>query len=621
MPILRSLLAAALLAPATAALAATPPASTAVVATTAAPRIDPTYWFVGMKNPKLQLLVHAPGIAGSTAMLAAYPGVTLDGFEKLESANYLIVNLTVGPEARPGQLKLSFKGSTSLTATYELRARNQDPQRTQGLTQADFIYFLMPDRFSNGNPKNDVIKGTREARMSRDSMFARHGGDLQGIENHFDYLKQLGATAIWPTPIVENDMPRASYHGYAVTDCYAVDPRYGTMAEYGQFVKSAHANGFKVVQDIVLNHWGSSNYLFLDQPARNWFHEWPAFTRSNYNAYALNDPHGSQFDKKRYNDGWFDTTMPDVNQSNFYVATYLTQNFLWWVESTGLDAYRIDTYPYSEPHFLMSWGKAIMDEYPKLSLFGEAWEGSTAEQAFYAQNIMQPVDGFKSNLPGVLDFITTFSIHDALKDGNLEHLYQSLQSDWLYVDATRNVTFLDNHDMSRFYSVIGEDFGKYKIGLAWLLTLRGIPQLYYGTEVLMKNFSNPDGKVREDFPGGWPGDKKNYFTSRPGQAGEAFDYVSKLAVYRKSHPVLSSGKLMQFISQDGVYTYFRYDGNACVMVIANVGKDAKTVDGARFAERTSGYTSGVDVVSGAVISDLKTLKVPAKTAWVVELRK
>ena len=584
-------------------------------------RIDPTYWFVGMKNPRLQLLVNAPGIAGSQVTLAAYPGVTLDGFQKLESPNYLLVNLTVSPQAQPGQLNLQFKGAQSFARTYELRPRNQDPARTQGLTQADFIYMLMPDRFANGDPKNDVVPGTRVSHVARDSMYARHGGDLRGIQNHFDYIKQLGATAIWPTPVVENDMPKASYHGYAVTDCYQIDPRYGTNAEYGQFVRAAHASGLKVVQDIVLNHWGSYHHLFLDKPAADWFHAWPSFTRSNYNAYALNDPHGSAYDRKRYNDGWFDTTMPDVNQANPQVATYLIQNFLWWVESTGLDGYRIDTYPYSDPQFLMAWGRAIMEEYPKLTLYGEAWEGSTAEQAFYAQNIMQPVAGFKSNLPGVLDFITTFAIADALKDGNLEHLYQSMQSDWLYVDATRNVTFLDNHDMSRFYSVIGENFNKYKMGLAWLLTLRGIPQLYYGTEVLMKNFSDPDGKVREDFPGGWAGDKLNYFRARPGRAGEAFDYVSKLANYRRAHPVLSGGRLMQFIPQDGVYTYFRYDDTACVMVIANATGAEKKVDGTRFAERTSGFSSGVEVVSGAVVGDLKALAVPAHTAWVVELRK
>ena len=601
------------------------PALVAARATAPAPplRVDPTYWWVGMKNPHLQLLVHAPGVGAGTARLAPYAGVTLDGTQKVENPNYLVVNLTIGPNARPGQLKLAFTGSPARSCAYELRARNTDPTRTQGLTQADFIYMLMPDRFANGDPKNDVVKGTRVNHVARDTMYARHGGDLRGIQNHFAYLKQLGVTAIWPTPVIENDMPRASYHGYAVTDGYRTDPRYGTNEEYAQFVQAAHANGLKVVQDIVLNHWGSYHYLFLDKPAADWFHAFPTFTRSNYNAYALNDPHGAAIDRKLYNDGWFDTTMPDVNQRNPLVATYLIQNFLWWVEATGLDAYRIDTYPYSDPTFLMAWGKALAEEFPKLTLFGEAWEATAAEQAFFAQNILPPVDGFKSNLPGVLDFQVTFAIADALKGdrGDLSKLYQALQADWLYVDATRNATFLDNHDMSRFYSVIGEDFAKYKMGLAWLLTLRGVPQIYYGTEVLMKNFANPDGKVREDFPGGWAGDKTNYFTARPGRAGEAFDYVSKLATYRNAHPVLSSGQLMQFIPQDGVYAYFRYSASECVMVVANNTPDEKAIDGTRFAERTAGFSSGVEVVSGAAVPDLKTLRLPAHTVWVVELKR
>ncbi len=601
---------------------ATPPASPpAPVALPAGTRIDPTYWFVGLKNPRLQLLVNAPGIAASQLSLAAYPGVTLDGFQKLESPNYLLVNLTISPMAQPGQLTLELKGAKTQRLRYELRTRNADPLRNQGLSQADFVYLLMPDRFANGDPKNDVVKGTRVRHVARDSMYARHGGDLRGIAQHFDYFKQLGITAIWPTPLVENDMPKASYHGYAVTDCYKIDPRFGTNDEYMGFVKSAHAQGIKVVQDIVLNHWGSYHHLFLDQPARDWFHEWPAFTRSNYNAYAVNDPHASAYDQKRQNDGWFDTTMPDVNQSNPLVATYLTQNFIWWIESTGLDAFRVDTYPYSQPQFLMDFGRAIDREYPGFLMTGETMVGTAAEQAFFTQNILPPVNGFKSNLPSTLDFQICYGIADALRDGNLGRLYESLQADWLYTDASRNVHFLDNHDMNRFYSVVGEDFAKYKMGLAWLLTMRGTPQLYYGTEVLMKNFSDPDGKVREDFPGGWAGDKTDYFKSRSGRAGEAFDYVSKLASYRKSHPVLSSGKLMQFIPQDGVYTYFRYSDAGCVMVIANVGKDEKAVDGARFAERLAGFTSGIDVLSGAVIADLKTFRVPGRTSFVVELRK
>ncbi|WP_086592400.1 glycoside hydrolase family 13 protein [Hymenobacter crusticola] len=587
-------------------------------------RIDPTFWWVGMKNPKLQLLVHGPGI-GSSQVSLRYEGVTLDGTQKLENPNYLLVNLTISPTAKPGKLALAFSGNKKTTYQYELRARNTDKSRVQGVTSADFIYMLMPDRFANGDPKNDVVKSTRVNHIARDSMYARHGGDLKGIENHFDYLKSLGVTAIWPTPVVENDMPKASYHGYAVTDYYAVDPRYGSNEEYAQFVQKAHQQGLKVIHDVVLNHMGSYNYLFLDQPAKDWLNQWPAFTRSNYNSQALNDPYGSQRDRDLYNKGWFDTTMPDVNQSNPLVATYLIQNFIWWVEYTGLDGYRIDTYPYSDPTFLMDWGKALLDEYPQLCMYGEAWVGSTAQQAFFARNIFQPVDGFKSNLPGVLDFQSNSAIQDALKENsNVSRLYDALQGDWMYEDATRNVVFMDNHDMSRIYSVIGEDLGRMKMGFAWLMTTRGIPNIYYGSEVLMKNFSNPDGLVREDFPGGWAADKKNYFTAagRTGQAGDAFNYLSKLGLYRKAHPVLQTGKLMQFIPQDNVYTYFRYDeqGNT-VMVMLNGNKDAKTVDGTRFAERTNGYSSGTEITSGAAVPSLKSFAIPGHTAWVVELRK
>ena len=591
-------------------------------------RIDPTFWWVGMKNPKLQLLVHAPGIAASTATLAAYPGVKLDGSRKLESPNYLVLNLTIGAAAKPGQLKISFKGGKNLTYSYQLRARSTDPSRVQGVTSADFVYLLMPDRFANGDPANDVVAGTRARTVARDSMYARHGGDLKGIENHFDYLKELGVTAIWPTPVVANDMPKASYHGYALTDYYNVDPRYGTNEDYVRFIQNAHKAGLKVVHDVVLNHMGSYNYLALDLPAKDWVHQWPAFTRSNYRDAAFNDIHVSKYDREQFGNGWFDTTMPDVNQGNPLVATYLIQNFIWWVEYTGLDAYRIDTYPYSERKFLMQWGEAIQGQFPKLGVFGEAWVQGTGQQAFFAKNILPPVGGFKSNLPGVTDFQSQYAINEALtKDAGwtdgIAKLYYALQGDWMYQDPMRNVVFLDNHDLSRYYSVIGEDFAKYKMGLAWLLTTRGIPQLYYGTEVLMKNFSNPDGLVREDFPGGFAGDTKNYFSAagRTGQAGEAFTYVKTLANYRRTHPALHSGQLTQFIPDQGVYTYFRHSDAGTVMVLMNSNKEEKTVNTARFAERLNGFSSGVEVTSGAAVADLKSLKIPGRTAWVVELRR
>ncbi|SMB83817.1 alpha amylase catalytic region [Hymenobacter roseosalivarius DSM 11622] len=589
-------------------------------------RIDPTFWWVGMKNPKLQLLVYGPGIGASKVSLK-YDGVTLNGVQKLENPNYLLVNLTISPNTRPGKLPLEFQGERKIKYDYELRARSNKVGRVQGITSADFVYLLMPDRFANGDPKNDVVKGTLVNRVARDSMYARHGGDLLGIENHFDYLKELGVTAIWPTPIVENDMPKASYHGYALTDYYAVDPRYGTNEDYVNFVRNAHRNGLKVIHDVVLNHMGSKNYLFLDQPAKDWFHQWPTFTRSNYRDAAFNDPYVSQADRKQFGEGWFDTTMPDVNQSNPLVANYLIQNFLWWVEYTGLDGYRIDTYPYSDRRFLMDWGAAIQEQYPRLGMYGEAWVQGNGQQAYFARNILPPVDGFKSNLPGVTDFQSQYAITEAMtKDAGwtdgIAKLYYALQGDWMYENALRNVVFLDNHDMSRFFSVIGEDVPKLKMALSWLLTTRGIPQLYYGTEILMKNFSNPDGLVRADFPGGFPGDIQNKFvaTGRSTAEQEVFALVSKLATYRKAHPALHSGRLMQFVPQEGVYTYFRYSDAGTVMVLMNSNKDAKTVDGGRFAERLNGFSSGVEVVSGAVVLDLKTLRIPGRTAWVVELK-
>ncbi|GAB3241988.1 glycoside hydrolase family 13 protein [Hymenobacter seoulensis] len=596
-------------------------------------RIDPTFWWVGMKNPKLQLLVHGPGIAGSTATLKAYEGVTLDSFQKLESPNYLVVNLTIRPHARPGKLKLEFTGVKSTKYEYELRARTTpgDKSKVQGITSADFIYLLMPDRFANGDPSNDVVKGNRAPGVARDSLYARHGGDLRGIEQHFAYLKELGVTAIWPTPLVDNNMPKAGYHGYALTDYYTIDPHYGSNEDYVRFVQRAHEQGLKVIHDVVLNHIGSFHYLWLDQPARDWFHQWPTFTRGNYRSGTVNDPHVAQRDRQLFSTTWFDTTMPDPAQENPLVATYLIQNFLWWVEYTGLDGYRVDTYTYSDPAFLMQWGLAILEEYPQLGMFGETWmqeaEG-VAQQAFWTRNVFPPVNGFKSNLPGAIDFILRQALLESLTKPagfaeGVAKLYYAVQGDWMYEDARRNVIFLDNHDVDRVFSVLGEDVRKQKMALAWLLTERGIPQLYYGTEVLMKNFSRPDGLLREDFPGGFPGDKQNAFTvaGRTPAQQEVFAYVRQLATYRKTHPVLHSGRLTHFVPEDGVYTYFRHDAQGhAVMVMLNCNPAAKTVPLQRFAERLRGYTAAWDVLTEAAVAGLDSASVPAYSALVWELR-
>ncbi|GAA4391220.1 glycoside hydrolase family 13 protein [Hymenobacter koreensis] len=594
-------------------------------------RIDPTFWWVGMKNPKLQLLVYGPGIGGSTASVK-YPGVTLDGTQKLENPNYLVLNLTIGADAKPGKLPLEFAGAKKVKYQYELRARTTpgDKSKVQGVNSSDFIYLIMPDRFANGDPKNDIVKGTFEPRISRDSMFARHGGDLKGIENHFDYLKELGVTTLWLNPVVENNQPKASYHGYAATDWYKIDPRFGTNEDYVRFVQRAHQQGLKVVHDVVLNHMGSKNYLQLDPPAKDWVHQWEKFTRSNFRDAAFNDPYGSQADKKQFEQGWFDGHMPDLNQSNPLVANYLIQNFIWWIEYTGLDDYRIDTYAYSEPKFLQDWTKAMLTEYPQLNMFGETWVQGIAQQAYFTVNNYQgPQVGFQANLPGVTDFQLQYAIQEALtKDAGwtegINRLYYTMQADYLYQNPLKNVVFLDNHDISRFYSVVNEDLNKYRMALAWLLTTRGTPQLYYGAEILMKGYASPDGLVRSDFPGGWPTDKVNKFTraGRTEPENATFNYISKLANYRKAHPVLHTGKYMHFIPDNGVYTYFRYDdaGNT-VMVIMNGSKEARTVDTSRFAERMQGFTSATEVATGAAVSDLKSMQLPAYTAWVLELKR
>jgi neopullulanase len=600
-------------------------------------RIDPTNWWAGMKTTELQLVVYGPQIGSTTATLDAYPGVTLAGVEKPSNANYLLLNLNVMPAAQPGKLKLKFKGKKSLTYEYELKAR-RDPKTTgQGVTSADVVYLIMPDRFANGDPKNDVVKGTQDMHINRDSLRTRHGGDLAGVRQHLDYLQELGITALWMCPVIENDQPKESYHGYAFTDHYRVDPRLGTNQEYVDLVQECHKRGLKVVHDVVLNHIGNRHYLFRDQPDKTWFHEWPTFTRTTYRDPVLTDPHAAEGDKKRMTDGWFDNHMPDFNQQNPAVAKYLIQNNIWWIETTGLDGYRLDTYAYSDLPFEKKWGEAIFAEYPKLGMFGETWVQGVVNQAYFAKNTLaSPPNGFKSNLPGVTDFQLNYAINEALTrepgwtEGILR-LYYTLQADFLYEDALRNCVFLDNHDISRYYSNVGGDTKKLKTALAWLLTTRGIPQIYYGTELGMKNSTRADAKnrgdlqVREDFPGGWAGDQHNAFTAaaRTPEEKDVFDYTKRMLAFRKAHPELQTGKLTQFVPQDGQYVYFRWDekSNATVMVVMNgTSKDA-TVQLDRFAERLTGFTSGEDAVTGEKLTALQTLAVPAWGVRVVGLVK
>ena len=595
-------------------------------------KVQPMSWWVDMVDSSLQLLVHGKNISERTVKID-YPGLRVFAVHRVENPNYLFIDLVITKGTKPGDFDIEFqkKGVASLKYNYQLAIPSRDTGRIQGVSDKDLIYLVMPDRFSNGDTSNDKVIGMKEQSLNRDSMYERHGGDLQGLMNHLDYLKDLGITAIWTTPMIENDMTKASYHGYAATDLYRIDPRYGTNEQYKEYVEKAHSLGLKVIKDVVHNHIGSEGWIMEDLPMKDWVHQWPSYTNSSYRDQPVMDIHKSKADKKIMLDGWFVPTMPDLNQSNPYVARYLLQNHIWWIEYAGIDGLRLDTYPYNDPQFMADWASAILTQFPRLSIFGETLVSTPAEQAFFTGgNTVNR--GMDTHLPGVTDAALKDAIYGFLNgnEGWVEgsnKLYAILSLDFLYKHPELNVVFLDNHDMSRFYSMVGEDINKYKQGLGILLTMRGIPQVYYGTEILMKNFSDPDGKVREDFPGGWNTDSLNKFTKegRTQRENEAFDFFRTLARFRGQSPALQSGRLMQFVPEDKIYVYFRYmdnDPNADeVMVIVNKNDTQKTLNTSRFSERIEGYSNAKDIISGKEVGLNDSLELAPNSITILNLKK
>lgn len=588
--------------------------------------IYPTHWWVGMKNSKLQLMVHAQDIGDSTAAVTIkYPGITVFKVNKVESKNYLFIDLVISPQAKAGSFEIKIQnGSTPVVINYELKRRRpgNGQQFAQGVNSTDFVYLLMPDRFSNGDESNDRIAGMKDQSLNRDSMYHRHGGDLQGVINHLDYLQQLGVTTLWMTPVIENDMPNRTEHGYAFTNHYKIEPRFGGEAAYKSLSDALHKRGMKLIQDAVYNHVGIHHFTVVDPPMKDWLHQWPIFTKPNYKDQTLFDPYAAKTDRHQQTDGWFTNEMPDLNQGNPYVANFLIQHAIYSVEEFGVDGWRIDTYIYCDLDFMNRCNKALSDEYPKITEFGEAWVDGTVNEAYFTQNNINTP--FKSNLIGVTDFQTLFhGIQPALKDGNVNSMYQTLSNDIVYKNPSNNVIFLDNHDMTRFLSQVNEDQEKLKTGIAWLLTCRGIPQLYYGTEILMKGISNPDGLVRSDFLGGWKEDKQNKFTAagRTNQENEVHDYTMKLANFRKTSSALTTGKMTQYVPADGLYVYFRYDANQTVMCVMNTSNTDKQLDFSRYNERTDHFSKARSITGNEIfkISDQVTL--PANKMWVLEMLK
>jgi neopullulanase len=586
--------------------------------------VYPTNWWVGMKYPVVQVMIHRKDIGNAASVSVSYPGVQLVDWHRSESPNYLFLHLRIGAGARPGTVPITI-GSTHIRYPLLARRSGNGTAFAQGVTSADFIYFLMPDRFSNGDPANDRVPGMRDQSLNRDSMYFRHGGDFQGIIDHLDYLQSLGVTTLWMTPVLENDMPNRTEHGYAFTDHYTIEPRFGGAAMYKRLSDSLHRRGMKLIQDAVYNHVGLYHFLVQDLPEKSWLHQWPKYTQTNYRDQPLIDPHASAIDKKLSSDGWFTRQMPDLNQDNPDVADFLIENALWSVETFGVDGWRIDTYIYNSLDFMNRCNQALIDNYPHITMFGETWVHGTANQAYFVRNHLDLP--FKSNLMGATDFQCLFSgIQGAVTDtskwgGGLGDLYNTLSNDFLYQDPTANVIFLDNHDMSRFFSQIGEDVAGQRMGIEWLLTERGIPSLYYGTEILMKGHSNPDGLVRLDFPGGWPGDQKNSFTGAGLSAEEAGvqQLVKTLGAFRRRSPALKSGRLMQYVPDKALYVYFRYDTRQTILCAMNTGEQPAAIDFSRYNERTTGFTRGVDVLTGRQYPLGEKTAIPGRTMWVLEL--
>ena len=590
--------------------------------------VYPTNWFIGMKNTKLQLMIHHPNIATGATVSLSYPGVQIIKTNRVESPNYLFVDVTISSTAKPGICKIIIKKKDSLfTINYELKQRRtgNGTRFSQGVNASDFIYLLMPDRWSNGDTSNDRIAGMRDQSLNRDSIFLRHGGDLQGVINHLDYLKDLGVTTLWMTPVLENDMPNRTEHGYAFTNHYKIEPRIGGDTAYKRLSDEVHKRGMKLIQDAVYNHVGLYHFTVQDLPMRDWLHQWPTFTQTNYRDQTAFDPHGSKMEEKILTDGWFVPTMPDLNQSNPYVANFLIQHAIWCVEMFGVDGWRIDTYIYNDLPFMNRCNKALIDEFPNVTMFGETLVHGVLNQAYFADNILEVP--LKSNLQGVVDATLLFEgIEPALlqpfgwQDG-VGKLYQTLSHDVLYKDPTRNCIFLDNHDLNRWFSTVGENIEKDKMGFEWLLTERGIPQMYYGDEILMKGVTNPDGYVRLDFPGGWQGDTLNAFTGAglPDSAKEVQHLIKTLANYRKTSPALTKGALMQYIPKEGLYVYFRYTNAQTVMCIMNTSDKELPVHFSNYTERTNGFTNGVNVLTQQQV--LPDFTMPAQRMWIVELKK
>lgn len=591
-------------------------------------RVEPMFWWVDMKNSDLQLLIHGENVSHYDVSLN-YPGVAIDGIIKTDKPNYLFVNLLIEKGTKAGNFEILFseKGKKKASYTYELKNRKENSASRKGYDASDVVYLIMPDRFANGDPSNDSVEGMKD-KLDRENPDGRHGGDIQGIIDHLDYLQELGVTAIWNTPLMEDNQPKTSYHTYAISDYYKIDARYGSNEDYARLSSEAKKRGIKIIMDVVTNHCASAHWWMNDLPSSDWVHVFPEYTQSNHRKSTTNDPYVSKVDYEKNFNGWFDTSMPDLNQKNDLVINYFIQNTIWWIEYADLGGIRVDTYPYNDKDAMAVYSGTIMEEYPNLNIVGETWLSTPAEIAYWQKDAVNH-DGYNSNLPCVMDFSLFDAMTKAFNENEgwntgLVRLYNSLAFDYLYPHTDNLFIFAENHDTDHIMSVLGGDIQKYKNLMTFLLTTRGIPQLYVGTEILLEGQkSDGDGKMRVDFPGGWEGDSRNAFTAegRTARENEAFNYLKKLLNWRKQNPVIHTGKLKHYVPEKDTYVYFRSNSEKTVMVVINQNKKAQNLNLNRFSESLGAFISGKDVISGKEFDFSKaSISLAPNTSVLLELK-
>lgn len=600
-------------------------------------KVEPAFWWHGMKNPDLQILVYGKDISKYQVELS--DNIKVKDLTKTENPNYVFITINTDEVQKPS-FKINFKNGkkTVDSYTYELKNRKPGSADRNSFSSKDVMYLIMPDRFANGDPSNDSQPNLTE-KANRNLPSGRHGGDLRGIINNLDYFQNLGVTALWLTPANEDNEKNTSYHGYAQTDLYKIDGRYGTNEEYVELSRKLQHRGMMLVQDYVTNHWGISHWLIQDLPTKDWIHQFKdgegkfGFKRSNYRTTSQFDTNVSEIDKQEALNGWFDTTMPDLNQSNPLVLKYLTQNAIWWIEYAELGGLRVDTYPYNDKVAMAKWAKAIIDEYPKFNIVGEAWMYNPAHISYWQKDSkIGAIDCYNSNLPSVMDFTLFTDLPNALKeeeswDKGMIKIYNSFGNDFLYPDISNILVFFENHDTERFNEIFKGDVRYYKMAISLIATVRGIPQIYYGSEIGMQGDKNKggDADIRRDFPGGWKGDSQNAFNPKTQtlEQKEFHDYTQKLLNWRKGKEVIHTGKTKHYMPKEKVYVYFRYNDNDKVMVIINNNEKDQTFNLDRFAESLNGVSKGKDVISGKEfsISPQNKITVSGKSSLILELQK